>query len=190
MAKRYKRPKRGLRFYKTKAAYKIYSEKYDKRAEVLAKHGFAMHSNKLDLKGYKTMIARRYNTLKEDVKQGRRKRLGNVMDSLISKQAYEMSEQQGYAIFDFLKKHAEDYDIDLSFIKNINKALMLIRSGQWLEEEVGLWQMIRDYREELKEKLGDTKESAFKIAQSVAVTFYGSDPDDFEKKYYSGKTRR
>ena len=109
------------------------------------------------------------NTLKERIRRGERKSVGDVNKALVSEQAYELSEEQGYAIFNFLKENADKYGIEYS-TKNINSILIQIRQGEWLREEVGLWDLIRDYRKDLFSQ-GLSKEE---VRQQVSSTFFGS----------------
>lgn len=158
-------------YYRTKKAYKAYVKLYQSRERMLESKGYSMYDEMLTFTEYKTAAPEMRQTLKEKVKRGERKSVGSVNRSLVSEQAYELSEEQGFAIFDFLRTNAEKYGIDFDY-SNINSALMQIREGSWLREDVGIWDMIRDYRQELFDK-GFSKED---VRNEVATTFFGSEP--------------
>lgn len=156
-------------YYRQRKAYKSYVSLYSKREAMLESHGYQMYDQMLTWTEYKTASQDMRNTLKEEVKRGVRKSVGSVNKALVSEQAYELSEQQGYAIFDFLRENAEKYGVEYD-TSNINEILMQIREGSWLREDVGIWDMIRDYREDLFEKGFDKKT----VANMVGQTFFGS----------------
>ena len=156
-------------YYRRKKAYRQYEKLYDARSKMLNQRGYSMYDEKLTYTEYKTAAAEMRNTMKEDIKRGKRKSMGSVNRALVSEQAYELSEEQGYAIFDFLRENADNYGIEYS-TKNINEILMQIRQGDWLREEVGLWDLIRDYREDLFAKGYNKKQ----VRNEIAITFFGS----------------
>ena len=170
MARRSKASNRASKaYYRRKKAYRQYEKLYDARAKMLNSRGYSMYDEKLTYTEYKTAAAEMRNTMKEDIKSGKRKSMGSVNKALVSEQAYELSEKQGYAIFDFLRQNAEKYDIEYS-TRNINEILMQIRQGDWLSNQVGLWDLISDYREDLFSK-GYSKKD---VRHEIAMTFFGS----------------
>ena len=190
---------RVRKYYRSRKAYNKYKQLYMKKKAVLERKGYEMADDLYTFTQYKENILEMRNTLKIRVAKGRIKRIGSVNAALVNDQAYELSEEQAYSIFDFLKQNREKYDIDVSFIKNINSALMKIRQGEWLNSDVGLWDMIKDYRRdayakykeleekdpdalaelyaELDRKNPDTKVPhtiAELVREDVSSTFYGS----------------
>ena len=170
MAKKSKTRSKALKaFYRSKRSYNKYVDLYRKREDMLAERGYEMYDEMLTFTEYKTAAPEMRNTLKERIRRGERKSVGDINKALVSEQAYELSEEQGYAIFNFLKENADKYGIEYS-TKNINSILIQIRQGEWLREEVGLWDLIRDYRKDLFSQ-GLSKEE---VRQQVSSTFFGS----------------
>lgn len=182
---------RVRKYYRSRKAYNKYKQLYMKKKAVLERKGYEMADDLYTFTQYKENILEMRNTLKIRVAKGRIKRIGSVNAALVNDQAYELSEEQAYSIFDFLKQNREKYDIDVSFIKNINSALMKIRQGEWLNADVGLWDMIRDYRKEEFAKYNELREKdpdalnailaeweantiADLVKKEVGSTFYGS----------------
>ena len=175
MAKRSRRDYR--KYYVNKKMYHKYEKLYDRKASFMNKKGYTMHDTiKYTWNEYKTEVLKMRETLKKRVEKGMIKRIPNVLSSLVNDQAYKLSEEQAYSIFDFIKENREKYDIDVSFIKNINSAIMKIRQGEWLEEDVGLYTMIKDYRKEAFAKYNElAKTDPDKLAEMYAAL---SSPDE------------
>ena len=92
-------------------------------------------------------------------------------------QAYELSEEKAYAVLSFLKEYRESDDFSIEYsAQNINKLLMKIRVGEWIEEEVGLWDAIKKYRSDL---FADHHTKAYVRAQ-VAITVFGSSEEKYK----------
>ena len=139
--------------------YKKYSDLYDAKVAFMNKKGYTMHDpKKYTYTEYKTEVLKMRKTLQDKEEKGKIKRIPNVINSLVNDQAYKLSEEQAYAIFGFIKENKEKYNINASFIKNINSAIMKIRQGEWLEEDVGLYTMIKDYRKEAFDKYNELAE--------------------------------
>ena len=196
MAKKSSRDYR--RYYYSKKMYKRYTKLYESKADFLGKKGFSMHDSKgaYTYTQYKTAVMKMRNTLKERVENGQIKRIPDVLKALVNDQAYKLSEEQAYSIFSFIKENREKYNIDVSFIKNINAAIMKIRQGEWLEQDVGLYTMIKDYRKEAFDRYNELKKTdpdklaelyaamsteeeeinsiAGLVRKEVSQTFYGS----------------
>lgn len=159
MAKKSKTRSKSLKaYYRSKKSYNRYVDLYRKREAMLQQRGYDMYDEMLTFTEYKTAAPDMRNTLKEKVRIGKRKSVGDINKALVSEQAYELSEEQGYAIFNFLKENAEKYNIQYS-TKNINEILMKIRQGKWLAEDVGLWDMIKEFREDYFKEHGYSRES-------------------------------
>ena len=165
---------RVRKYYRSRKAYNKYKQLYMKKKAVLERKGYEMADDLYTFTQYKENVLEMRNTLKIRVAKGRIKRIGSVNAALVNDQAYELSEEQAYSIFDFLKQNREKYDIDVSFIKNINAALMKIRQGEWLNSDVGLWDMIRDYRKDAYAKYKELEE---KDPDALAELYAQLDPD-------------
>lgn len=168
MAKKWSKARRtSFRVGKRYAAYK---KAYLKRQALLEKKGYSMYDQQiLTRTEYKEMYQATLNDRKKEVKSGERKSVGNINEAIVSMQAYELSEKSAYAIFDFLETKKDELDIEYD-TKNINDLIMKIRQGEWLREDVGIWDLIRDYRSDLFDK-GLTKEE---VRHAVSQTFFGS----------------
>ena len=165
---------RVRKYYRSRKAYNKYKQLYMKKKAVLERKGYEMADDLYTFTQYKENVLEMRNTLKIRVAKGRIKRIGSVNAALVNDQAYELSEEQAYSIFDFLKQNREKYDIDVSFIKNINSALMKIRQGEWLNSDVGLWDMIKDYRRDAYAKYKELEE---KDPDALAELYAQLDPD-------------
>ena len=113
------------------------------------------------------------NTLEEEVGAGERERVGSVITEMINDQAYELSYKKAQAVSNYLVEN----ELDLLVEKNIaiptgvdekgqptykikNRALnLLVRQGDFINEEVGLWDEIKDYYKTLRE-MGKTAQEA------------------------------
>ena len=165
---------RVRKYYRSRKAYNKYKQLYMKKKAVLERKGYEMADDLYTFTQYKENVLEMRNTLKIRVAKGRIKTIGSVNAALVNDQAYELSEEQAYSIFDFLKQNREKYDIDVSFIKNINSALMKIRQGEWLNSDVGLWDMIKDYRRDAYAKYKELEE---KDPDALAELYAQLDPD-------------
>lgn len=168
MAKKWSKARRAS--FRVGKRYAAYKKAYEKREAMLAEKGYTMYDQiKLTKTEYKEMYQAVLNDRKKEVKSGKRQSIGNINEVIVSMQAYELSEKSAYAIFDFLETKKDELDIEYD-TKNINDLIMKIRQGEWLREDVGIWDMIRDYRRDLFDK-GLTKEE---VRHAVSRTFFGS----------------
>lgn len=168
MAKKWSKARRAS--FRVGKRYAAYKKAYLKRQALLEKKGYSMYDQQILTKTeYKEMYQATLNDRKKEVKSGERKSVGNINEAIVSMQAYELSEKSAYAIFDFLETKKDELDIEYD-TKNINDLIMKIRQGEWLREDVGIWDLIRDYRSDLFDK-GLTKEE---VRHAVSQTFFGS----------------
>lgn len=169
--------------------YKLYKERFEARKRS-ARYGFRKVEGE-DVKPYETFsdFKNQYlltrNSLKEEVEMGERERVGSVITEMINDQAYELSSRKASAVADYLireempilikknlatpfinEKGEEDYIIKR---RNLN---LLIRQGQFVEEEVGLWDEIKDYYKILIDE-GYTARSA---KNEIGKSYFHSDP--------------
>ena len=174
-------PYRQTQFLKKE--YKIYLERFNKR-KASAKYGFRLTEEGEETQAYsyrdfKEQYLLTRNTLKEEVEMGERERVGSVVTEMINDQAYELSSAKARAVANYLLREERPMLIEKGYlrvetneageqidvIKKRNLAL-LIRQGQFVEEEVGLWDEIKDYykvltgqgftAQEAKEQIGQT----------------------------------
>ena len=145
--------------------YKIYKERFEKRRSS-ARYGFRLTTTGeevapyQDFQTFKNQYLLTRNTLKEEVNMGERERIGSVITEMINDQAYELSSRKAKAVADYLIREERQMLIDkkllipdgavneegepIDFVKKKNLEL-LIRQGQFIKEEVGLWDEIKDY---------------------------------------------
>ena len=104
----------------------------------------------LTYREYVEIYAEEKNDRVKEIEKGERKSLGNINAKIISDQVYELSEKQAYAIFDYMKTLSEEEKNSLKFnYKNINTAIMKIREGSFVRDDLSLWDKIKARREEL-----------------------------------------
>lgn len=108
---------------------------------------------------FQTAYAAERNDRIDDIEEGKRKKIGNINEKLVSDSIYEISEKKAYAILEYMKSLNEDEKKALGFnfsYKNMNALIAKIRQGQFAETNLGLWEKIKARRKELFE-MGYTK---------------------------------
>ena len=175
-------PYRQTQFLKKE--YKIYLEKFNKR-KASAKYGFRLTEEGEETQAYsyrdfKEQYLLTRNTLKEEVEMGEREKVGSVVTEMINDQAYELSRAKARAVAEYLKREEKQMLKDrglflrteinekgepVDIYKERNLAL-LIRQGQFVEEEVGLWDEIKDYYKVLTNQGFTAKEAKEQIGQT------------------------
>ena len=173
-------PYRQTQFLKKE--YKIYLERFNKR-KASAKYGFRLTEEGEETQAYsyrdfKEQYLLTRNTLKEEVEMGERERVGSVVTEMINDQAYELSSAKARAVANYLLREERPMLIEkgylrvetneageqIDIIKKRNLAL-LIRQGQFVEEEVGLWDEIKDYYKVLTNQGFTAQEAKEQIGQ-------------------------
>lgn len=173
-------PYRQTQFLKKE--YKIYLERFNKR-KASAKYGFRLTEEGEETQAYsyrdfKEQYLLTRNTLKEEVEMGERERVGSVVTEMINDQAYELSSAKARAVANYLLREERPMLIEKGYlrvetneageqidvIKKRNLAL-LIRQGQFVEEEVGLWDEIKDYYKVLTNQGFTAQEAKEQIGQ-------------------------
>ena len=191
MARRYKTSKEKRvaqrRYRKSKRQYQDYLEQFEARKANFKSRGLDFFDPvALTYRDWKTVHAEKINDLKLDIKEGKRKTVGNVNREIVSDQAYELSSRQADVLGEYLIENESDIleEMDLVYkytdeqgIERINlkkkiELFMKIRQGEFLREEVGLWDLISDFRVTMFKK-GMTKEE---VRKAVGQTFFNS-PD-------------
>ena len=179
--KEWNEPYRQSQFLKKE--YKIYLSRFTKRKES-ARYGFRLteegeETQSWSYRDFKEQYLLMRNTLKEEVEMGERKSVGSVINEIINDQAYELSRAKANAVANYLLREERPMLIEKGYlrvetdeegkqvdiIKKRNLAL-LIRQGQFVEEEVGLWDEIKDYYKVLTNQGFTAKEAKTQIGQT------------------------
>ena len=191
MARRYKtsREKRSAqkRYRKAKRQYSDYLDQFEARKANFESRGLDFYDPvPLTYRDWKTVHAEKINDLKLDVKEGKRKTVGNVNREIVSDQAYELSSRQADVLGEYLLENEsdllEEMDLVYKYVDeegverlNLKKKIdlfMKIRQGEFLREDLGLWEIISDFRSEMFKKGMNKKE----VRKVVGQTFFNS-PD-------------
>lgn len=178
--KEWNAPYRQSQFLKKE--YKIYLERFNKRKSS-ARYGFRLteegeETQAYDFRDFKEQYLLTRNTLKEEVEMGEREKVGSVVTEMINDQAYELSSAKARAVANYLLREERPMLIEKGYlrvetneageqidvIKKRNLAL-LIRQGQFVEEEVGLWDEIKDYYKVLTNQGFTAQEAKEQIGQ-------------------------
>lgn len=189
MARRFKtsKAKRDAqkKYRKSRRQYNDYLAQFEARKENFESRGLDFFDPiPLTFRDYRTVHAEKLNDLKQDIKEGKRKSVGNVNREIVSDQAYELSSRQASVLGDYLLENEsnllEELDLvykytDESGVERINlkkkiDLFMKIRQGEFLREDVGIWDMISDFRLEMFKK-GLNKEE---VRKAVGQTFFNS----------------
>ena len=179
--KEWNAPYRQTQFLKKE--YKIYLERFNKR-KASAKYGFRLTEEGEETQAYsyrdfKEQYLLTRNTLKEEVEMGEREKVGSVVAEMINDQAYELSRAKAHAVAEYLKREERQMLVDKGLLirTEINEKgepvdiykerslALLIRQGQFVEEEVGLWDEIKDYYKVLTNQGFTAQEAKEQIGQ-------------------------
>lgn len=158
--------------------YNAYKKAHKARVDALIKKGLSPYYNAstgedgsipLTYREFTEIYAEERNDRVKEIEKGERRSLGNITAKIISDQVYELSEKQAYSIFDYMKTLSEEERKALNFnYKNINTAIMKIREGAFVREDLGLWDLIKARRKELF-ALGKKKSE---VAEIVSNEFF------------------
>ena len=189
MARRFKTSKAKRvsqkKYRKARKQYNDYLEQFEARKENFESRGLDFFDPvPLTFRDYRTVHAEKLNDLKQDIKEGKRKTVGNVNREIVSDQAYELSSRQADVLGEYLLENEpellEEMDLvykytDESGVERLNlkkkiDLFMKIRQGEFLREDVGIWDMISDFRLEMFKK-GMNKEE---VRRAVGQTFFNS----------------
>lgn len=152
--------------------YNAYRRSFEKRTNKMIEQGLTPYDAiPLTYREYKEIYAEEKNDRIKEIEKGQRTTLGDINAKIISDQVYELSEDQAYAIFDYMKTLTPEERSELGFsYKNINKAIAKIRQGDFVREELDLWDIIREERE----KLFASGLKRNEVAKRISQTFFGS----------------
>ena len=163
--------------------YNAYKKALEARVKALRAKGLEPYYNPktkddgsvpLTYRQYVEIYSEEKTDRQKEVESGKRKSLGNINAKIISDQVYELSEKQAYSIFDYLKTLPEEEKAKLDFnYKNINTAIMKIREGSFVRQDLGLWEKIKATRKELFD-LGYSKGD---VAEIVSNRFFYPEED-------------
>ena len=188
MAKRRKWSGKAKRLVRN---YNSYLKAHRKRVEQLKSRGLKPYFNEstkedgskpLTYREYKEIFYEERNDRVKEIEEGKRKSLGNINSKIISDQVYELSEKQAYSIFDYMKTLSEEERKALGFnYKNINTAIMKIREGSFVKQDLGLWDKIKARREELLNQ-GYTKKQINGKNGIISSEFFYPKEDEGEEE--------
>lgn len=176
--------------------YQDYLNKRERTERVLEERGFEWYdqSGALTFTEFQSTYLAMKNSLKEEIDAGLRKGYGDINSLLVSNQAYELSGRQTKeGILKYLKKEVDainesnrneglpkisiyqylesrGMEFDEINKKNINTILIKLREGEFVRENLNLWDMIRDMRQDLF-AAGKTKDE---VRREVSITFFNS----------------
>ena len=189
MARRYKTSKARRvaqkKYRKARRQYNDYLEQFEARKANFESRGLDFYDpTPLTFRDYRSVHADKVNDLKQDIKEGKRKTVGNVNREIISDQAYELSSRQADVLgeyllenepellkkMDLVYKYTDEEGIERVNLKKKIDLFMKIRQGEFLREDVGIWDMISDFRLQMFEK-GMSKEE---VRKAVGQTFFNS----------------
>ena len=189
MARRYKTSKARRvaqkKYRKARRQYNDYLEQFEARKANFESRGLDFFDpTPLTFRDYRSVHADKVNDLKQDIKEGKRKTVGNVNREIVSDQAYELSSRQADVLgeyllenepelleeMDLVYKYTDEEGIERVNLKKKIDLFMKIRQGEFLREDVGIWDMISDFRLQMFEK-GMTKEE---VRRAVGQTFFNS----------------
>lgn len=190
MAKRYRTSKERRasqkRYRRSRKQYQDYLDQFESRKENFESRGLDFYDPvPLTYRDWKTVHAEKINDLREDIKEGKRKTVGNVNREIVSDQAYELSSKQADVLGEYLLENEPELLEEMGLVYryvdengvervNLKKKIdlfMKIRQGEFLREDVGLWDMISDFRMQMFKK-GMTKEE---VRRAVGQTFFKSE---------------
>ena len=174
--------------------YNAYRRSFEKRTNKMIDQGLTPYDAiPLTYREFNEIYAEERNDRLKEIERSERASLGDINAKIISDQVYELSEEQAYAIFDYMKSLSPEELKELGFsYKNINRAIAEIRQGEFVREKLELWDIIRNQRSNLldldengrnallnkwKNKLAEKgKAATFKNAVSMEIsqTFFGS----------------
>ena len=189
MARRYKTSKARRvaqkKYRKARRQYNDYLEQFEARKANFESRGLDFYDpTPLTFRDYRSVHADKVNDLKQDIKEVKRKTVGNVNREIVSDQAYELSSRQADVLgeyllenepelleeMDLVYKYTDEEGIERVNLKKKIDLFMKIRQGEFLREDVGIWDMISDFRLQMFEK-GMSKEE---VRKAVGQTFFNS----------------
>ena len=137
----------------SKANYESYKNAYRKKQNMLTRKGLQMYDTMLTKSEFEAVYEATRNDLKQLVKSGKRKVIGNVTQTIVTEQTYEYTQKQGKALAEYAKATGQ------------NLTQQQIRAGQ-ID-----WSMLEDKQNELKRMGLSGKE----INETIGQLYFGSE---------------
>ena len=175
--------------------FKHYQNLFEKRQKS-AKYGFRLTKEGGEVKEYNfEQFEQRYyvtrTTLEEEVNMGERSKIGSVITEMVNDQAYELSRVKANAVANYLlreerplliqkgilKVEEDEEGKPIDIVKKRNLTL-LVRQGQFVKEEVGLWDEIKEVYRWLTDEQGMTSKKA---REEIGISYFESDPSKKNK---------
>ena len=141
--------------------FKIYKERFQKRLES-SRVPFYDENEIQSFQVFKDVYIRKRNDLILDVAEGDRERVGSVVNEIIDDQVYELSSPKARAVSDYLLREERDILAEKGILRvetdeegkiqdvvKRRKLLQLVRQGDFVKEEIGLWDEISNYYQSL-----------------------------------------
>lgn len=137
----------------SRANYESYKAAYRKKQNSLTKKGLQMYDSMLTKSEFEAVYEATRNDLKDMVKKGERKVVGNVTQTIVTEQTYEYTQKQGKALAEYAKATGQEL------------TQQQIRAGQ-LD-----WTKLEAKQAELKQK-GLSKAE---VRDTIAQLYFGSE---------------
>ena len=137
----------------SRANYESYKAAYRKKQNALTRKGLQMYDTMLTKSEFEAVYEATRNDLKEMVKKGDRKVIGNVTQTIVTEQTYEYTQKQGKALAEYAKATGQ------------NLTQQQIRAGQ-LD-----WTMLEDRQIELRQ-MGLSKAE---VRTMIGQEYFGSE---------------
>lgn len=137
----------------SRANYESYKAAYRKKQNALTRKGLEMYDTMLTKSEFEAVYEATRNDLKEMVKKGDRKVIGNVTQTIVTEQTYEYTQKQGKALAEYAKATGQ------------NLTQQQIRAGQ-LD-----WSMLEDRQIELRQ-MGLSKAE---VRTMIGQEYFGSE---------------
>lgn len=162
--------------------YNSYLKAFKVRTNKMLKAGLTPYEDTpLTYREYKEIYTEEYNDRIKEIAKGERKSFGNINAKIISDQVYELSEKQAYSIFDYMKTLSPEERAKIGFnYRNINTAIMKIREGSFVRQDLSLWDKIKARRKELFEMGYSKKEINGKDGIISNEFFYPKEEEEEE----------
>lgn len=137
----------------SRANYESYKTAYNKKRNMLTRKGLSMYDQMLTKSEFEAVYEATRNDLKQLVKEGKRKVVGNVTQTIVTEQTYEFTQKQGKALAEYAKATGQ------------NLTQQQIRAGQ-ID-----WTMLEDKQIELRQQGLSSRE----VSEVVGQLYFGSE---------------
>ncbi len=96
--------------------YNAYRRSFEKRTNRMIEQGLTPYDAiPLTYREYKEIYSEERNDRLKEIEKGERASIGDINAKIISDQVYELSEEQAYAIFDYMKSLSPEELKELGF---------------------------------------------------------------------------